>query len=379
MSEASTRRVLIVVPSLAAGGAERMALNLCRGLDRRAWQPTVVTFTPENDFAGELPADVTHLVLGKGSRLGNVRLVWRLARLLRQEQPDLVFSRVHFATSIAFSARALSRQGVPMVAAVDTTLSVSLRHERCGRLREAFTRLFFPHVDRLIPVSARVEADLVHGFGIPPGKCNVLPNSVDLARIETLRAEEPGHPWFSAPEPVIAAVGRLTKAKNYPLLLQAFADLRACRAARLAIVGEGEERGRLRALAEELGVQDDVAFLGSQPNPFKFIRAASVFVLSSDWEGFGNVLIEAMACGTPVVTTRYGEGAEEIITHGVNGLLVPCGDRRALANAMLRIMDDEQLHARLSVAGRQRALDFDNEVITRRYEAVFQAAVERRG
>ncbi len=379
MGEASTSRVFIVVPSLATGGAERMVVNLCRGLDRRAWQPIVVTFTPENDFADEMPPDVPHLVLGKAARLGNVKLAWRLARVFKQEQPDLVFSRVHFATSTAFLARALSRRNVPLVAAVDTTLSISLRHERYGWLRKAFTRLFFPHVDRLIPVSARVEADLVHGFGIPPGKCVIVPNSVDRKRIETLMVEEPQHPWFGAPEPVIAAVGRLTKAKNYPLLLQAFADLLASRPARLVIVGEGEERDRLRALAEELGVRDDVAFLGSQPNPFKFIGAASVFVLSSDWEGFGNVLIEAMACGTPVVSTRYGEGAEEIITDGVNGLLVPCGDRRALADAMLRAMEDERLRARLSENGRRRALDFDNEAITRRYEVVFRAAVERRG
>jgi len=207
----------------------------------------------------------------------------------------------------------------------------------------------------------------------------VIPNSVDLARIETLEAERPEHPWLGGPRPVIAAVGRLTVAKNYPLLLRAFADLRASQPAGLLIVGEGKERDRLRALAEGLGVGDDVAFLGSQPNPFKFIGAADVYVLSSDWEGFGNVLIEAMACGTPVVSTRYGEGAEEIITDGVNGILVPRGERRALANAMLRLMEDEGLRARLSQNGRRRALDFDNGAITRRYEAVFRATVERRG
>ncbi len=378
MTEASARHLFIVVPSLSAGGAERMAVNLCRGLDRSAWQPTLVTFTSENEFADELPRDVPHVVLGKASRLDNVRLIWRLARLLRERRPRLVFSRLHFAATIALLARGLSGHAIPLVAAVDTAPSISLQHERCGQVRKAFTRLFFPQIDRLIPVSARVEADLMHGFGIPAEQCTVLPNSVDLGRIETLMAEEPEHAWFSAPEPVIASVGRLTRAKNYPLLLRAFADVRASRPARLVIVGKGEEEGRLIALADELGVRADVAFIGHQANPFKFVRAATLFVLSSDWEGFGNVVIEAMACGTPVVSTRYGEGAEEIITNGADGLLVRRGDRRALAGTMVRVMDDAKLRERLACAGRRRALDFDNEVITRRYEAVFRAAVARR-
>jgi len=147
MGEASAGRLLIVVPSLAAGGAERMVVNLCRALDRRLWQPIVVTFTPENDFADEMPPDVPHLVLGKAGRLGNAKLVHRLARLFRQQRPDLAFSRVHFATSIALMARALSRRAMPLVAAVDTTLSISLRHECFGWVRKAFTRLFFPKVD----------------------------------------------------------------------------------------------------------------------------------------------------------------------------------------------------------------------------------------
>ena len=143
------------------------------------------------------------------------------------------------------------------------------------------------------------------------------------------------------------------------------------------ILGEGEERQRLINLAEELGVRPFVDFPGFHSNPFKFMAAATVFVLCSDWEGFGNVVIEAMACGTSVVCTRYRYGAEEIITDGVNGLLVPCGSSEALAGAICALLDDGKLRARLARGARRRARDFDNAAITRKYQQVFASALRR--
>jgi glycosyltransferase involved in cell wall biosynthesis len=146
-----------------------------------------------------------------------------------------------------------------------------------------------------------------------------------------LRAGEP---------PVILGVGRLTVQKDFPTLIRAFARVRQKRNARLLILGEGELRSELNALVAELGLQADVALPGFVENPFVFMRHASLFVLSSAWEGFGNVLVEAMACGMPVVSTDCPSGPAEILQNGKWGRLVPVGDVQALSEALLATLEE---------------------------------------
>jgi glycosyltransferase involved in cell wall biosynthesis len=155
------------------------------------------------------------------------------------------------------------------------------------------------------------------------------------------RAEEPlDHPWFRPGEPpVVLGVGRLTQAKDFPTLIRAFALVRKERPARLMILGEGEERPKLEALVRELRLEEDVALPGFVDNPYKYMKRAAVFVLSSRWEGFGIVLVEAMALGTPVVATDCPSGPAEILENGKWGRLVPPGDPEALAKAILDTLE----------------------------------------
>jgi glycosyltransferase involved in cell wall biosynthesis len=157
------------------------------------------------------------------------------------------------------------------------------------------------------------------------------------------RAREPAvHPWFvSGGPPVILGVGRLTGQKDFATLISAFALVRGRRPCRLLVIGEGEERERLAALAESLGVQDGLDLAGFQPNPLPFMREARLLVMSSRWEGFGNVLVEALYCGTPVVSTDCPHGPREVLADGRFGRLVPVGDPRALAEAIVASLDEE--------------------------------------
>ena len=377
METEPAKRIFIVVPSLVGGGAERMVVNLCRALDRQAFRPTLVTFTEQNDYAGELPGDVRRINLGKQSRFDNLLLPLRLARVLRRERPDLLFSRLHFSSTVALLARELSRCRTPLVVTVDTTLSRSLTQERFSALRRVLTRRLFQRIERIIPVSDGVMEDLLRNFDIAPAQCTVLPNGIDVGRVREMIQVEPAHHWFREEPPVLVSVGRLSRVKNYPLLLEAFADVAQSRPARLVLVGQGEEREHLERLAEELGVRGSVEFMGFQANPFAFVGAADVFVLSSHWEGFGNVLVEAMACGTAVISTRT-HGAEAIVADGEDGLLVPCGDRDALSAAICRMLDDGRLRENLSRSAAAKALQFDNARVTRRYEQVFEEVLRAR-
>ena len=184
-----------------------------------------------------------------------------------------------------------------------------------------------------------------------------------------VRAKEPlDHPWLKpgAP-PVILGTGRLVTPKDFSTLLRAFARVRVQRKARLVILGEGNRREELESLAQQLGVSADVALPGFVANPYPFMERAAVFVLSSAWEGFGNVIVEALACGCPVVSTDCPGGPSEILDDGAYGPLVPVGDDAAMAEAILAVLessrDSGRLQARAAVFSEERAIDNYSDVL----------------
>jgi glycosyltransferase involved in cell wall biosynthesis len=213
-----------------------------------------------------------------------------------------------------------------------------------------------------------VEMDLAE-----PEQVAVIPNAgLDEAVYEAKEAPlKEGEPK-SSDGPLLVACGRLTKQKGYPYLLDAFREVRDQKEAALWILGEGDRRQAIESQIEELGLVDDVSLLGFRDNPFKFMAAADVFVLSSLSEGFGNVIVEAMACGTPVVSTDCPHGPGEIISHEENGLLVPPADAAALSEAILRVLTDDTLSEQLSENGKRRAQDFHASAISQEYLDLFR-------
>jgi glycosyltransferase involved in cell wall biosynthesis len=171
---------------------------------------------------------------------------------------------------------------------------------------------------------------------------------------------------------VVVAFGRLISRKGFDDLLKAFRIVRDKMKSRLIIIGDGEEHNNLQNLSYSLSLEDDVTLTGYLDNPYEILSSADVFVLSSRWEGFGNVIIEAMACGVPVISTDCPYGPNEIITHGVNGLLVPVGDVQAMAEAIVTLLRDRALRTSLAEAGRKRAQDFSVDKMVAEYEKVFE-------
>jgi glycosyltransferase involved in cell wall biosynthesis len=168
----------------------------------------------------------------------------------------------------------------------------------------------------------------------------VLPNPVVTPELVECAAQPLDDPWFTAgAAPVVLGAGRLDQQKDFPTLIRAFAAVRSKRAARLVILGEGPERARLESLVEELGIGEHVRLPGFVSNPFSYMARAAVFVLSSAWEGMPGVLIQAMACGAPVVATDCESGPREVLASGKYGRLVPVGDHAALAEAIAATLD----------------------------------------
>ncbi len=192
----------------------------------------------------------------------------------------------------------------------------------------------------MIAVSEGVKQDTLNVSGIDPGRIEVVRNPVLTPRLLELARQPAPHPWFNNPDiPVILGVGRLTVQKDFSTLIRAFARLRSTRPCRLIILGDGRQEAKLLALAKELEISDDLQLPGFSDNPYAYMVNAALFVLSSRWEGSPNVLTEAMALGTPVVSTNCPSGPDEILDGGRYGPLVPVGDWQALAQAMLQVLN----------------------------------------
>jgi glycosyltransferase involved in cell wall biosynthesis len=260
------------------------------------------------------------------------------------------------AGRLAVLARLLSRVNTRIVVRLGTNLSAAMAH-RTGIqfwLRRLPIRLLYPRIDRIIAVSEGVRQDILDISGINPERVRVVRNPVLTPRLHALAQQPATHPWLVDPEtPVILGAGRLTQQKDFITLIRAFARLRAKRCCRLIILGEGRQREGLYALAEDLGISNDIDLPGFTDNPYVYMANVALFVLSSRWEGSPNVLTEAMTLGTPVVATDCPSGPNEILHGGQIAPLVPVGDWQSLATAMAQVLDQPPASGSLSRAVRE--------------------------
>ena len=328
-------KIALFLPSLRGGGAERVMVNLARGFVERGLRVDLVLAKAEGPYLSQVPKEVRVVDLGARRVLYSLP---GLVRYLRRERPQAMLSALNHANIVAIWAKLLARVQTRLVVAEHSTLSRSTENASSVRakLLPFLIKTFYPYADAVVAVSRGVAEDLVTTTKLPMEKIKVIYNPVITPELFA-KAEEPlDHPWFRPGEPpVVLGVGRLTQAKDFPTLIRAFALVRKERPARLMILGEGEDRPKLEALVRELRLEEDVALPGFVDNPYKYMKRAAVFVLSSQWEGFGNVLVEAMACGCPVVATDCPSGPAEILENGKWGRLVPPGDPEALAKAIL--------------------------------------------
>ena len=376
MQVVSARRICFVLPSLAGGGAERAAVQILNAMDERLWSRSMYLFAREGPYLGEVEPSIA---LAAGSRAGRFGRWQDLRRFIRRTRPEIVVSFLSYFTVLTAAraagvgARVVFNQQTPM----SDFLTDGDYHWQRRWHRTAFglvARTAYAAVDLVVATSRGVAEDLAARFGVSPRKTRILPNPVDLARVR-LAAADPVPPEHSArwQAPVIVAAGRLAEAKNYPLMIEALARLRASVPARLFILGQGELEPEIRQAVAARGLEDVVTLCGFQSNPWKYIARADVFVLTSRYEGFGNVLVEAMACGVPVVATASA-GTRDIVTDGVDGVLVEAHTPDAVAAALERVLTDAPMRARMASSARTSAERFAVPVVARAYDEALGAS-----
>lgn len=357
------QRITLFTSTLGGGGAERVLVNLATALAAHGHPVELVLGSAAGPYREQVPHSVPVVDLGASRTIYSVA---SLARHLARTRPAALLSALDTANIAALAARAIARVPTRVVVSIHSPLRV----EATGpvgfvdRWMPRLTRWTYTAADAVVAVSKGVGDELARETRVPADRIHVIYNPVVTGSLLEKAAAPVDHPWLvpGAP-PVFLGIGRLTRQKDFDTLLRAFARVRAQREARLLILGEGEERPALETRVRQLGLACDAALPGFVANPFAYLAHASGFVLSSAWEALPTVLIEAMACGTPVVSTRCRFGPEEILEDGRFGHLVPVGDDAALASAILDTLE----HPIDANTLRARALEFSDEACLEQY------------
>jgi len=334
----SNERLALFLPTLDDGGAERVMLQLAASFSARGHHVDLVLAIPGGPLDGQVPPG-PRIVSLNASR--TILALPALVRYLRRERPAALLSTLEHANVLAVGAGALARAGVPVILREANVLLPRADLGRQARLLRGVMRHAYRAADRIVAVSQSVATSLTEELGLDARRIRTIHNPIVTAALHEKAAAALDDPWFApgAP-PVVLGVGRLAPQKDFPTLLRAFAQVRAGREARLVILGDGPERLRLEQLTRQLGVAADVKLPGYDHNPFRYMSRASVFALSSLYEGLPGALIQAMACGCRVIGTAGPGGTREVLENGAVGPLVPPRDPAAMAHGICALLDD---------------------------------------
>jgi glycosyltransferase involved in cell wall biosynthesis len=380
---ADVRVLLLIDDASQAGGTNRVVADIanCLSTDMTValaslegrqtayrYNPTIECFFLANRLS-ESPRQIV--------RTANiVGLLPRLRRLVQQWQPDVVMSflpRANLANILTQTT--LRRRTYRTIINARNFNSVQYERTRSGRVYKRVLRWAYPRADLALANAEALAVNLTTDFGVPPAKTGTIHNPFDRAMIERRGRETPDMAGIPSDVPIILNVARLTAHKRHALLLKAFAEVYKEVPTHLVIVGEGPERGRLESLSAELKLREHVSLLGWRDNPFAYMRHADVFVLTSDFEGFPSVLVEAMICGCPVISADCPSGPKEILENGQYGILIPVGDQHAITQALLSLLQNPQRREQLAQLGQQRAATFDMEQIAEQYKTTIRELV----
>lgn len=378
----SAPEVMFFLPELGGGGAEMNAVRLAQGLLDNGIRPVYVVARGPGSYAKFLPEDVEVIVLPTGNMKSSLLKLYRsigpLKKLIDERKPDIVCPVMPLPSLSMLTAIKKTRHKPRIVLSVQNALSKDVfgGNKIVSKLQTTLIPRRWPDSNMIIALSQGVADEIAHYYPDLKDRTQVIPNvGMPLDNQISDEARKPKAPSENGKIRFIAC-GRLNVQKGYPYLLKAFADVARTRDVELNILGVGGLQAELEALAVQLGIRDRIHFLGFQNDPLVHMKNADIFVLSSLWEGFGNVIVEAMAMATPVVSTACPHGPSEIITHDVNGLLVEPANAADLAQAMGRLTDDPDLRQTLSTAGLERAKDYTSDIIAAQYAAAFHSVVE---
>lgn len=361
--------IAFFLPSLAGGGAEKVFLHLAREFCSCGIALDVVLGRAMGEYLEDLPRDARVIDLKVHHMAASVV---GLSRYLHKERPDALLAGLPIANLVAVLSKKISCSRTRIVTCLHCVESQAIQLGPFAKrhLMQVLYPRIIPDADAIIAVTQGVADDFMKMTArVSRNRIKVIYNPIVDHQLYAMAGEAITEPWFPMCKmPVVLAVGRLSAVKDFGTLIRAFNLVRKKTSAKLIILGEGEERAKLEGLVNELNLSDDIYMPGFVDNPYKYMRHASVLVLSSLRESFGNVLVEAMACGCPVVSTDCPVGPAEILEGGRWGCMVPVGDCGALSEAIIKIISKER-----ATQVSKRVEDFSTEIIAQQYLKVMES------
>jgi glycosyltransferase involved in cell wall biosynthesis len=360
------RKILFYMFSFSGGGAERTVVNIINNLNRSKYKPVLVIGTNKDaPYLDDISKDVKIVNLNV-SKLRYSLLP--LCKCIQKEKPDVLFSTVNPNNILLSIAKLFSFRKNKLIVREANNRTQSGKVNIINKILTFLTYNFI--ADKIIALSSGVKDDLITNFNIKSKKIEVIHNPVEVDYIKKVSHDPIKDFDFNEKYKRIVAVGRLVEQKDYPTLLKAFKMISE-KNIQLIILGKGSLEQSLKEMCKRLGIENKVFFLGFKKNPYKYMRRSDVFVLSSKWEGFGHVIVEAMASGIPVISTDCKSGPAEIIKENKYGVLVPTENPNLLAENIKEILSNDQLKKSYSQLGEIRADSFNSTNIIKQYEGVF--------
>ncbi len=363
---ANSPLITLTAPALD-GGIGRNVLNLIEAFHNQGCRTHLLIDKPKGPYFEQLHSATRVFRLNTSHSLSGIPL---MVGYLWKHKPDVILTPNVRHTILSLNARRIAHSPTKLFVNVHNTYSKTFQNLRDAKKTKRINKIKsnYPRCNGIIPVSYGVAADLCSFTGLSPEMLTPIYNPVVTSRLERLAKETPSHPWFTDGEqPIVLSVSRLEKAKNLPLLIDAFEMVRNQLYCRLAIIGEGSQFKTIESRIQSSPFRDEILLLGHRKNPYKYMKHASLLTLSSSWEGFGNVLVEAMAVGTPVVSTDCPYGPREILEDGRYGALVPTNNADALAKAMVETLRSPPPPEHLKKAINR----FRGEIIAQKYLSTF--------
>ena len=359
------KRIVFIIHALYSGGAQRVIVNLLNNLNRNKFEIHLIVLKAEGIMLGDIASDVTIHDLNNPSIS---RVFFKFLKKIYSLKPHIVFSGIgHINGLLSPFIPILNRlisHDIYFVARETSIASLYIEHDNNSRLYTFLYRHFYKNFNKIICQSNYMKEDLIKAFNLPKEKMVVINNPVDIDKIKRLSMAKMSRE-FNSNTINMVAVGALREEKRFDLLLEAFALLGDRYT--LTIVGEGEKKQELKELSRVLNIDKMVFFEGQQPNPYSYMKKADALMLTSAFEGFPNVLLEANSCGTPVIAFNAPGGIAEIVNDGLNGYLVSPNDIHKMASTILSFEKSNFNKDKIKEYVRKKyALD----IIIKRYEEV---------
>ncbi|MFA5576795.1 MAG: glycosyltransferase [Tissierellaceae bacterium] len=366
-------KVIFYLYALWGGGAERTIINIINNLSIDRYEIVLVLETIKIDEYSYLIKE--HIKIHVLDSTNYQERIKNLINCINRENPDILFTTLNDNNIILALAKLIGRLKVPLVVREANTRSESGTTTFLNKLATYFFYNFI--AAKVVALSQGVRDDLIQNFKIKKKKIILINNPIEINYIKKKSDEIVTDLSFSKGEKVILTVGRLVEQKDHATLLRAFRIVAKEVDVRLVILGKGKLENQLKTLLKELGIENKVIFLGFKGNPYKYMSMADIFVLSSRWEGFGHVIVEAMTVGVPVISTDCKSGPKEILGNNEYGILVPVGDYKAIAREVLVLLSDKKRHNYLRKKAYERVIDFRASKIVNQYEDLFDETIKR--